>query len=716
MSRTYTLNPVPGAAGTLGSTSGEPSVDIDFRAELNEQQHAAVTAAPGQSLVIAGAGSGKTRTLTYRVAYLLANAIAADNILLLTFTNKAAREMIERVSHLVPGQAAGLWSGTFHSIGNRLLRLHADTLGFTRQFSILDSDDAKQMLTTVIDQSGVARDGAGGGKKGAEAGPGAKRGRKKAEDGDFPKAQALGGLISLATNTCTPVEDVILRRFGYFEELTDKIQRVATLYTKRKKEANSMDFDDLLALTVTLLRDHEALRKYYQRQFQFILVDEYQDTNALQSEMIDLLAGGHGNIMVVGDDAQSIYSWRGANFENILKFPERYPGAQVHKIETNYRSVPEVLALANESIAANTRQFRKNLVAARPSQGLKPALVRLDTPSMQAAFVSQRLRDLHENEGVAWKDMAVLYRAHFQSMDVQMQLTQDRIPFVITSGLRFFEQAHVKDAVAFLKWAANPRDEVSFERAVRLLPGVGPGAAGKLWQAWLQMPASAAAAARPPASYSALLGPLKVPPKAQAAWTQIGHVLDEFLDPASETGLQPPSAMLTSVIEGFYDEYLKQSFDNARERKQDLDQLTIFSERYDDLPTMLAELALLTNADDASPRDGSGGRKKQSPDADAVALSSIHQAKGLEWKVVFLIWLTEGMFPNARVLDEGGPEGMEEERRLFYVGVTRAMDQLYLCYPGFWPKAYSGDALQIPSSFLGDFDPSRVEEWNIRGF
>ena len=698
MSRTYTLR---GATDAAEPAHGA----IDFQSELNEQQYAAVTSPPGQALVIAGAGSGKTRTLTYRVAYLLSNAIAPENILLLTFTNKAAREMLERVGHLAPGLALGLWGGTFHSIGNRLLRRHAEALGYTRSFSILDSEDQKQLLKAVIDASGVAEGGSGPKKRGRP---------KDGEDGHFPKAQVVGSMISLALNTCTPLEDVVLKRYGYFEEFIDKIQRVASLYNKRKKEANSMDFDDLLALTVKLLRENETVRQHYQRQFQFILVDEYQDTNALQGEFIDLLAGSGGNIMVVGDDAQSIYSWRGANFENILKFPERYPGAQVHKIETNYRSVPEVLALANEAIAANTRQFEKNLAAARPSQGMKPALVPLDTPTTQAAFVSQRLRDLHENEGIAWKDMAVLYRAHFQSMDVQLQLTHDGIPFVITSGLRFFEQAHVKDAVAFLKWAANPRDEMSFDRAVRLLPGIGPGAASKLWAAWSALPQ--AASEKPPGSYSALLASLKVPPKAQTAWTQICHVLDEFLAPDAESGFHPPSAMLVSLIEGFYDDYLKQNFDNARERKQDLDQLTIFAERYADLNAMLAELALLTNADDASPKDGSTGRGKTKQMEDAVALTSIHQAKGLEWKAVFLIWLTEGMFPNARVVEEGGLEGLEEERRLFYVGVTRAMDQLYLCYPNFWPKAYSGDAFQVPSSFLGDFSPGRVETWNVRGF
>ncbi len=710
MPRTYTLTSGPGAQGRLVETPSDAEVAVDFRNDLNDQQYEAVTSSDGQALVIAGAGSGKTRTLTYRVAYLLANAIAPENILLLTFTNKAAREMIERVNALVPGQAYGLWGGTFHSIGNRLLRQHADRLGFTRQFSILDSDDARRLMTAVIDQSGVAAGASGGGGQ-KEGRP--KRGRAGVEDGGFPKAQALGGVLSLAVNTCTPLEEVILRRFGYFEDLTEKIRRVAQLYARRKAEANSMDFDDLLAMTVRLLREHEAIRRHFQRQFQFILVDEYQDTNALQSEMIDMLAGEAGNVMVVGDDAQSIYSWRGANFENILKFPERYSGARVYKIETNYRSVPEVLALANESIAANRRQFAKHLVAARPSQGMKPALVRLSDPTMQAAFVSQRLRDLNENEGIAWKDMAVLYRAHFQSMDVQMQLTQDRIPFSITSGLRFFEQAHVKDVVAFLKWAANPRDEVSFDRAVRLVSGIGPGAAAKLWLGWLQTPA--ASAERPPAAYSPLLAALKVPPRAEAAWAEIGHVLDEFPDAESASGFRPPSALLASVIEGFYDDYMKRSFDNARERRQDLEQLTVFSERYDDLPTMLAELALLTNADDSTPREaGAGGKAK--PDADAVTLTSLHQAKGLEWKVIFLIWLTEGMFPNARVVEESGAEGLEEERRLFYVGVTRAMDQLYLCYPEFWPKAYSGDAFQIPSLFLGDFDPSRVDAWNVRGF
>ncbi len=687
MSRTYTLHSTPAA----------DAPDIDFKASLNAAQYEAVSSPPGQALVIAGAGSGKTRTLTYRVAWLLQNGIAAENILLLTFTNKAAREMMERVNALVPGQAGGLWSGTFHSIGNRILRRHADSIGFTKQFSILDSDDQKSMMTKVIDESGEAKL-AGGSAKG--------RGKKK-EDG-FPKAQVISGMISLATNTCESLATVIEQRYPYFEEYSAGLKKVAALYQSKKQKANSMDFDDLLALTVELLSDNDAVRKHYQRQFQFILVDEYQDTNALQSEMIDLLAGEHGNIMVVGDDAQSIYSWRGADFENILRFLEKYPKGKKYVIETNYRSVPEVLELANEAIANNVRQFKKNLVAARPSQQMKPALIEVNTPSQQAQFVSQRMRELHEQEGIEYSQMAVLYRAHFQSMEVQMQLTQDRVPFVITSGLRFFEQQHVKDVCAFLKWAANPLDEVSFDRLIRLLPGVGPGAAAKIWLEWIATPASRLE--QPPASYSMILGAFKkVPTRAAGAWEQVGHIFDEFLDGTG--AFHPPAALLTSIIEGIYDDYARSEFDNYDSRKQDLDQLRNFSERFTDLNEMLADLALLTNADDSSPKD-----RKPKPGEDAAVLTSIHQAKGLEWKVVFIIWLAQGMFPNKRVIDEGGPEALEEERRLFYVAVTRAMDQLHLLWPRFWPKAYSGDTFQEPSQFLGEFDPERVEEWNIGGF
>src|SRR6266568_1563270 len=341
MSRDYVLQPF----------QSEVHLQIDYARELNEQQCAAVTAPPGPALVIAGAGSGKTRTLTYRVAYLLEQGIPADRILLLTFTNKAAGEMMRRVADLLGQELASLWGGTFHSIGNRILRLHAKLLGYERDFTIMDREDAKHLISTCVAESAIA-----------------------VKATRFPKAEVLGDIFSLALNKLMTVREVLEKEYGYFTELAEKIETVRQLYVERKRTTNAVDFDDLLVLWLKLLQDHADVREHYQRRFQFILVDEYQDTSKLQSDLIDLLAARHQNVMVVGDDAQSIYAWRGANFLNILKFPDRYPGAKVYKIETNYRSTPEILNVANAAIAANVHQFAKQLTPARKS-GTRPALV-----------------------------------------------------------------------------------------------------------------------------------------------------------------------------------------------------------------------------------------------------------------------------------------------------------------------------------------------------
>lgn len=290
-------------------------------------------------------------------------------------------------------------------------------------------------------------------------------------DKRFPKPDVLAELFSLSSNTGEPLEQVVHDRFGYFEGITDAIVSVRAAYERRKVSANAMDFDDLLIRTNQLLRDHPEIGEHYREQFRHVLVDEYQDTNLVQAEMVDLLGAKHGNIMVVGDDAQSIYSWRGANFENILKFPERYPGAQTHRIETNYRSVPGILDVANAAIKGNLRQFEKNLRAWRKAGG-RPMLAELPTNNDQAAYVAQQVLELNR-QGLEFREMAVLYRAHFHSMEIQLEFTRRGIPFEVTSGLRFFEQAHIKDVAAFLKFALNPSDETAFRRMVRLLPGVG---------------------------------------------------------------------------------------------------------------------------------------------------------------------------------------------------------------------------------------------------
>lgn len=658
MAKRYTLEV------STGVSSG-----IDYAAELNAQQLAAVTSGPGAALVIAGAGSGKTRTLTYRVAWLLEQGVPARSILLLTFTNKAAREMLGRVASLLPHGAAGIWGGTFHSIGNRILRRHAERVGFRPGFSIMDREDQEEMIASIIAREGL-----------------------RTNDRRFPKGEVLADIFSYSVNTGASLPQLLHSRFPYFLSIAEQIGRVQLAYEARKKESNAMDFDDLLSKTLELFQTAQDVAEIYQEQFHYVLVDEYQDTNRLQSELIDLIARRHGNIMVVGDDAQSIYSWRGANFENILNFPAKHPEAQVFKIEMNYRSVPEVLDVANAAIRGNARQFRKQLAATRASHPVKPALVALATNSQQATFVAQRVLELHE-EGVELHEMAVLYRAHYHSMEVQLEFTRRGIPFTITSGLRFFEQAHVKDVAAFLKFAVNPRDETAFKRMVKLFPGVGPKAAESLW--------SQANTALDGRRDFAHLREIRPPPKAQKSWDQFVHTMVEL---ASPEGVRSPSVMIETVAFAIYDDYMKTKFANYEARREDINTLSAFAGQFDNTEEFLSQLALLGAVETADAFRGEGESEK-------VTLSTVHQAKGLEWKVVFLIWLAEGMFPSARSLEN--PEALEEERRLFYVGLTRCKDELYLTYPDMRLNASYSEALQRPSRFLSEIPENLFETWEV---
>ncbi len=668
MARDYTLHSPPAAAS-----------QIDYKAELNEQQYAAVTAPPGQTLVIAGAGSGKTRTLTYRVAWLLDNGILPEQILLLTFTNKAAREMLERVNHLVQIETQRLWGGTFHSIGNKLLRWNSERLGYRKGFSILDREDQKDLMETVVTASGIDTAGF-----------------------RFPKAEVLGDIYSMADNTCTPLEEVIATRYPYFEKIADHILRIRQLYQDKKVETNCMDFDDLLTQSVRLLKENEDLRERYQRQFEFVLVDEYQDTNSLQCQFVEMMTGRDGNLMVVGDDAQSIYSWRGADVGNILNFTDHWPRARSHKIEVNYRSVPEVLALANASIANNRQQIKKNLQPARPEKGQLPALIPLDSGSAQANFIAQRILELID-EGISFSDIAIIYRAHFHSMEIQMELTSRGIPFQITSGLRFFEQAHVKDVAAFMKFALNRRDEVSFMRMVKLIPGIGGASATKVWSAWMKTDAAQAEVMT--GKFSDLLIPMTVPKKSRETWDQLAYTLDELIVDGVP---QPPPAMIRSIYDGVYEEYMQAKFKNAEQRQQDLEQLSNYSVRFTDPLEFLSQLSLLSGVDTDNKPD------QQAQDRDSVTLTTAHQAKGLEWHTVFAVWLADGMFPHARAVEESDA-GLEEERRLFYVTVTRAKDELYLTYPLINHQARDGDILMRPSRFITELPEQLMEKWNIRG-
>jgi DNA helicase II / ATP-dependent DNA helicase PcrA len=672
MARQYTLHK---------STPAAPASGIDYRAALNAEQYAAVSSPPGRALVIAGAGSGKTRTLTYRVAWLLDHHIDARQILLLTFTNKAAREMTSRVRELTPLDTSALWAGTFHSIGSRILRRHAEDIGYTRSFSILDRDDQKSMLKAVIDSLNI-----------------------ETKERRFPKAEVLASMFSLIENTGSTLEDTIADHYDHFYEWSDEIEQVHTGYRDKKLATNSMDFDDLLVQTVRLLEQRPDLLDLYQKRFKHILVDEYQDTNQVQSRMIDLLAGETNSLMCVGDDAQSIYSWRGADMTLILGFPQRYPGSTVHTIETNYRSVPEILDLSNAAIRANTGRFEKDLRSSRETLGVKPALVPLPDPYTQAAFVAQRIQELHET-GVPYSEIAVLYRAHFQSLEIQLELTSASIPFIITSGLRFFELAHIKDVAAFMRFVTNRRDEVSFLRMVSLLPGIGPGSAAKLWNDWEKT--GLAGNEHPPENWSDLFLKFKVPKKSTKHWEQLCYTLDE-LTPGGQ--FATPSAMIFSILEGIYDAYLTATYDNSESRHTDLEKLSEYAANFTDILDFLQQLSLMSSTDDELSSSSSPNDQSQ---ISNVTLSSIHQAKGLEWHTVFLIWLVNGQFPNGRILEADDQDMLEEERRLFYVALTRAKDELYLSYPMMNPKSYSGDVICRPSQFLEDFPQDLIEEWNV---
>jgi len=656
---------------TLQSAVAPATLSIDYAAELNPQQLAAVTSPPGAALVIAGAGSGKTRTLTFRVAWLLEHGIAANRILLLTFTNKASREMLDRVSTLLPSATEGLWGGTFHSIGNRILRRHAERIGYKPGFSIMDREDQEDLIEAVVGKEGL-----------------------RTADKRFPKGSVLAEIFGLSVNCGMLVSQVLSERYHYFIGIEAQIQQAQHAYELRKRHANVMDFDDLLAKVLELFALCPDVAELYQKQFEHILVDEYQDTNRLQSELIDVLGRRHGNIMVVGDDAQSIYSWRGANFENILQFPKRYTDAVVHTIETNYRSVPEVLELANCAIMGNENQFPKNLRAVRPLREMKPAVVPLSTNNQQAAFVAQRVLELNE-EGVDFREMAVLYRAHFQSLEIQLEFTRRGIPFTITSGLRFFEQAHIKDVSAFLKFSANPRDEIAFKRMVRLLPGIGSKTAETLWS----RTSHTLAAGKP---IGDLRTTCKVSPKSEKVWHQLVHTLEELASPSRPMG---PSAMIEAVLFAIYDEYLRNKYPNYDARREDLNTLAGYAKQFENSEDFLAQLALLASVE-TSEAMGSAYAEEEK-----VTLSSIHQAKGLEWSVVFVIWLADGMFPSSRSLDDEA--SIEEERRLFYVAVTRCKDELYLTYPEIRLNGGYGDPYQRPSRFLCELDKGVFESWEV---
>ncbi|MGA1205418.1 MAG: ATP-dependent helicase [Opitutales bacterium] len=668
---------------------------INFREELNDEQYAAVTAEPGPALVLAGAGSGKTRTLTYRVAWLmLEKGLHPDQLMLLTFTNKAAREMIERVQSLTGIGQTPRWSGTFHSIGGRLLRQYGSKINLSQSYTIMDQSDSESLMKTIIKDTD----------------------KLFLKNKDNPKAKVIQSLLSYARNTRQSFDELFRDRYPWQEKIFQQVNGFVKLYETAKREQQVVDYDDLLVLWLRLLQEFPEVREECQRRFPFILVDEYQDTNIIQAEIIDAI-GQHHNIMAVGDDAQCIYTWRGAEFENIRSFPERHPGTCIYKILTNYRSIPPILNLANNVLAMQPGDsgYPKELVAHRKGS-LKPYVIPVMDTRAQAQFLVARIEALYD-EGIALSDIAILYRAHYQALDAQLEFTKRGMPFIITSGLRFFEQAHVKDFVAQLRILANPDDSPAFERLLCLLPKVGPATVQKCRAALEKALARQTRDHQAtgdlfrdgpdlhPDFFTALAADevaAKIPADAREEFKSLAATFLEVRPLMQTDEPVAPARIVEQVLDGWYGDYIRNVYPDWENREEDLQSIINFASRYDTMSELLAQLVLMNSE---------ASDKQIEPDDNAVRLSTIHQAKGLEYRVVFLISCADEWLPLKRAIEEGD---VDEERRLFYVAVTRAMDELYISFPMMHAVRGGGVQRLMASRFLGDIPKEHYEKLSFR--
>lgn len=643
---------------------------IDFQKELNAEQCAAATADGGPMLVLAAAGTGKTRTLVHRVAYLIGKGVPADRILLLTFTNRAAREMTERAEGLIGSGVAGMWSGTFHSICAKLLRRYGSFLGYKPGFTIIDDDDQKKLMGQIV------KDVAGKGAK------------------DFVKKEFILKLISDAANREKDFRTLVEIQQSKVALDVEKVVECGKRYEARKMELGAMDFDDLIVNGLRLVRDFEGVRNELQERFLHILVDEYQDTNSVQAQFTDILAAKHRNIMVVGDDFQCIYTWRGAQFENIMEFPNRWSGCRIVKLERNYRSLAPILDVANVVMKDVAHQFEKTLRPYRSGQGIGPQLYRMWDGHAQAEFIVKLVEHLR-GQGFSYKDIAVLYRSHYTSIDIQLALTRARLPFRITSGVGVFEQMHVKDVLSFLRLMFNPHDEMSFFRLIGLLPGVGDAS---LKRYWIRLDRSF----DPGNGMDRMSLDSMITPKAKAGWEGMqkafaaarGHLAD------GDDGL-----LIEDFVHFFYGDHLHRQFDDedASGRLEDLVELQAQIASFETgLKGFLEEVALMTNLD---------AQNRSANSDDQMQLGTIHQAKGMEWPVVILPWLVDSVFPSARSVEDGN---IDEERRLFYVAVTRAKDRLYMCVPRSM-KRPDGNSFPVEQSqFVREIPQSLYNEHEVR--
>jgi DNA helicase-2/ATP-dependent DNA helicase PcrA len=642
------------------SRSDSSNFRIPYKTQLNASQYEATTTTEGPLLVIAGAGSGKTRTLTYRVARLVEAGVPPSAILLLTFTRKAAQQMLERATELLDSRCGKVAGGTFHSFGNTILRKYASHMGLNPGFAIMDRVDAEGAISLL--------------RKEALAG------RKQRS---FPRKHTLANIFSRTVNKMTTIEDVVYEDYSHLSSDMEAIVAIFQAYQGYKREHQMLDFDDLLVYLQQLLKTRADLRDRISSSFQYIMVDEYQDTNKLQAEILYLLTGAHQNIMVVGDDSQSIYAFRGANFKNIMQFPNMFPGARVITLEENYRSVQPILNLTNVIIDRASEKYSKTLFT-RKSGGTSPVLVSAMDENNQSLFIVRKIQDLM-GEGVPLNQIAVLFRAGFHSFDLEIELNREQLPFIKVGGFRFVESAHIKDVLAHMRVISNPDDRINWYRILLLIEKIGPTTAQRVFEA-IKNEGS---------GYTGLLSVKST----TGALKNLNRLKDLF----SEIDCSPMSvARMGEAIIKYYLPILKARHDDHPKREKDLEQLLAIMERYSNLENFLTDMAL------EPPNTAIGNTlSTDSVHGDRLVLSTVHSAKGLEWHTVFIIWALDGRFPSAQSLYK--EEDLEEELRLMYVAATRAREQLYFTYPGQVYDRSVGVMLNRPSRFI-DMLPDDILE------
>jgi DNA helicase-2/ATP-dependent DNA helicase PcrA len=645
---TYTFKPVSPDA---------PVHRIDYQKELNPAQYEAVTTKEGPILVIAGAGSGKTRTLVYRLAHLVEQGVDPSSILLLTFTRKASREMLTRAVHLLNQALGQVVGGTFHGVCYLWLRQYGERLGYPKGFTVMDRADQGDLLKMLKERLGY-----------------------KQLTGPFPRKETIAELFGAVVNKDLSLDSLLARDYPQFLDQRDRLAKMAAAYQDEKRRHALLDYDDLLLEGRRLLTEHDDLRQHLSRRFQYLMVDEYQDTNRLQAELVRLLASTHQNVMAVGDDSQSIYSFRGANFRNIMDFPDLFPGTRIIKLEENYRSTQPILDLANEIIASARDKYTKCLFTRR-ADGVRPRLFRAASENEQSRLVVAQVQALQE-EGTPLSQIAVLIRAGYHSFDLEIELVRAGIPFMKFGGFKFMESAHIKDLLAHLKVVANPKDTMSWNRVLLLVPGVGRQRCNK---------------------FNAQVGS-GFELEDAIKWLRSQSNPKELKDLADlMAGLNTSGQTLMTRMNqalAYYEPLAKARYDDYPKRMKDLEHLLTITARYREIQTFLNDLTLeppSSLADVVTPTD------------EYLTLSTIHSAKGLEWDAVFIIWAAEGRFPA--FYSQERDEEMEEERRLMYVAATRARNYLALVFPSIGYSRQFGMTVNSPSRFIADIPRTLLEPW-----